>query len=695
MNKLFSIGTLGVLVCALGGVTFNACAATSRTADEHTPRLIVKYRGQAQSEQMQAQAQSVTTSREKAYAKQLNVTMHRVKVMASGATVYDLGKEMSLADARAAAARIAQDSSVEYAEPDRRTHAQSVTLPNDTYAPVQWPLMPTSSAAGGANFLGAWGFSQGSGVVVAVLDTGITSHPDLVGQTVAGYDFVSADSDGSFTTAGDGDGRDADPSDPGDYCAADGSTQSSWHGTKVTSQIVAIANNNYGIAGAAPSAKVMPLRVLGRCGGFMSDAADAVSWAAGVSVAGVPDNTSPVDVINMSMGITADGSGCSTTMQTAITAAINRGIPVIASAGNEGTASLDEPASCVGVISVAANTKSGDLASYSNYASTVTLAAAGGGACATQTSDCLNDATVSVGNSGTEAPGSPVEGNDFTGTSASAAQVSAAVALMRAVNKSLTPAQIQNILTSTAKAFAADSFCRTMATVGQCGAGMLDANAAVAAAQGLAISITPSYTTTTITGGQQVSLAAAVTGNMGSSYQWTQVGGPTVTLTGSNTATVSFTTPATRSAVVLSVSATTSTGSTVIGQYTVSVDNPPTLPVTTYSLIAGQTLNVQLAGVDADGDTLTYSLQNGPSGMTVTEAGVLVYATPTVGAVNATIVLTASGGDVTNVPITVNVTATGTSSSGSGGGGGGGSMDFGLLTLLAVAAVVTGKRRQR
>ncbi|MEE7547807.1 S8 family serine peptidase, partial [Xanthomonas sp. Kuri4-1] len=169
----------------------------------------------------------------------------------------------------------------------------------------------------GINVRPAWDKATGNGVVVAVIDTGITSHPDLDANILPGYDFISD----TFVSR-DGDGRDADPSDEGDWNPVQGEcyttpspspiTDSSWHGTHVAGTIAAVTNNAVGVAGTAYNAKIVPVRVLGRCGGYTSDIADAIVWASGGSVSGVPANANPAEVINMSLG----GSGtCSTTYQ--------------------------------------------------------------------------------------------------------------------------------------------------------------------------------------------------------------------------------------------------------------------------------------------------------------------------------------------------------------------------------------------
>ena len=162
---------------------------------------------------------------------------------------------------------------------------------------------------------GAWDVSTGSGSTVAVIDTGITAHLDLDANVLPGYDFVS-----DATAARDGNGRDSNAQDQGDWyaageCGQTAAANSSWHGTHVSGTVAAVAGNSTGVAGVAPTAKVVPVRVLAKCGGSLSDIADAIIWAAGGTVSGIPANANPAKVINMSLG----GSGaCGTTYQAAI-----------------------------------------------------------------------------------------------------------------------------------------------------------------------------------------------------------------------------------------------------------------------------------------------------------------------------------------------------------------------------------------
>lgn len=197
-------------------------------------------------------------------------------------------------------AQFRADPDVAYVEPDTRAYAQAVT-PNDTEYAKQWDLF---EATAGMNVPGAWDKTTGSGVTVAVIDTGYVAHSDVAPNVVSGYDFISTASE-----ARDGNGRDSNPADEGDWNATDGecgvgskASTSSWHGTHVAGTIAAATNNSKGVAGIAYGAKIQPVRVLGKCGGSTSDIVDAITWASGGSVAGIPANATPAKVINMSLG---------------------------------------------------------------------------------------------------------------------------------------------------------------------------------------------------------------------------------------------------------------------------------------------------------------------------------------------------------------------------------------------------------
>jgi serine protease len=379
-----------------------------------------------------------------------------------------------------------QDAGVERVERDHLMHPHAETVPApvtaaapgtaDTFAHHQWPLMAREPGrTGRANFHRAWNRTAGSEtIVVAVLDSGTTHHPDTVSRELAGFDLVT-----DVTLSADGSERDADPTDPGNFCAA-GNVESDWHGTAAAGLIGAIAGNGYGVAGAAPGAWLQHVRVLGRCGAWSSDVADAIVWAAGGDVPGLPRNAMPARVINLSLGAPVDT--CASFMQQAVDKAVRLGAVVVASAGNDDRAGIDMPANCRGAISVAAGTESGDLAGYSNHSPAIALTAPAGGLCKTQRSTCIPDGTATVGTVGPTLFEQHAEVRYFGGTSAAAPHVAAAAALVLSANPALEPAQVAAILRATAhREYPQDSFC---AGGPRCGAGFLDAEAAVAAAGG-------------------------------------------------------------------------------------------------------------------------------------------------------------------------------------------------------------------
>lgn len=360
------------------------------------------------------------------------------------------------------------------------------TTTNDTEYGQQWDLTSPDTGPVGIDVEGAWATTTGSSSIrVAVIDTGVVDHVDLQGRVVGGYDFIA-----DTRIANDGDGRDADASDPGDWitnqearrgffrgCTAG---DSSWHGTHVSGTIGAATGNGEGIAGINQVSQIVPVRVLGKCGGYTSDIVDGMRWAAGLGVAGVPANAHPAQVLSLSLG----GSGaCSSVYQDAIDDVLATGAVVVVAAGNSnGDAGAYSPASCNGVVTVAATGQAGDRSYYSNFGNTVELAAPGGDRLAD------NGATIlSTLNSGTT---SPVPGGDvyvtYQGTSMATPHVSGVVSLMLSANPGLSPTQVTQILQATATPFPAGSTC-----TGICGAGILDAAEAVTAA-----STTPTTTTT-------------------------------------------------------------------------------------------------------------------------------------------------------------------------------------------------------
>ncbi|MEW6692559.1 MAG: S8 family peptidase [Pseudomonadota bacterium] len=422
------------------------------------------------------------------------VVMEHVRPLPGQAQVLRLPHPMRPDEARAYATRLVESGVARMAEPDLRVYPSLV--PNDPGYPNQWHYHPlvTGRSHGqnnyGLNLPAAWDGTTGSGsVVVAVIDTGVLPHADIdTGRILPGYDFISGldtNGDGTeddFFTANDGNGRDADPTDPGDWVSADDRklhpecevADSSWHGTHIAGTIGAATDNAQGVAGIDWQAKLLPVRVLGKCGGLLSDIVDAMYWAAGLPVVNVLANPYAARVLNLSLS----GSGaCPQSFQQAFNAVSAVGATVVVAAGNNaGSAGSYFPGNCSGVITVAATDRQGQRASYTNTGSVVTLSAPGG-------DPAVDTGILSLSNSGTTVPGA--DGYAFAaGTSMAAAQVSGVVALMQAVSPGLTGAETRDALRATATPFPQYGTSKDCSTA-TCGAGIARADWALLAAQGV------------------------------------------------------------------------------------------------------------------------------------------------------------------------------------------------------------------
>jgi serine protease len=450
-------------------------ALTAKVSKLPTNQIIIKYKASAAARLHPAQANEMLRLSQVA-----GVSLQYSRPMSGDAHVLRLAGKLPLDQVQVIAARLMTSPDVEYAEPDQIMYHTLDPLgiapvpasrplllsPNDPQYSNQWGY----SGTWGINAPAAWDVTTGSAsVVVAVIDTGITSHAEFVGRTVPGYDFI-----GDTFVANDGDGRDSNPSDPGDWVAADecdvGSPalNSSWHGTHTAGTIGAAGNNLAGVAGINWSSKILPVRVLGKCGGYDSDIVDGMSWSAGLAVPGVPANANPAKVLSISLG--GPGS-CSATDQNAINAITAAGAVVVVAAGNSSAdASGFTPANCNGVITVAATDLNGNMAYYSNYGTSVEISAPGGA------QSFANDPNgiLSTLNTGTTVPVADTY-IYYQGTSMATPHVSGVVSLMFSVNPSLTPAQVLLILRSTAKAFPVSGTC----TTSNCGSGIVNAGAAV------------------------------------------------------------------------------------------------------------------------------------------------------------------------------------------------------------------------
>jgi len=406
-----------------------------------------------------------------------------------GFEILGFGHEISFRDAVTISGELVARGLVRSAEPDvMRT---STAVPNDPRFSEQWYLQTPGSSAQGIDLPSAWDITRGSSsVVVAVIDTGRLDHPELSGRLVDGYDFVS-----QTKNSKDGDGWDSDETDVGDWSESDDPLytctvgdpfkSSSWHGTHVSGIIAANADNSVGIAGVAPNVRVQHVRVLGTCGGRTSDEAVAIRWAAGLPVDGVPLNPTPAKVINLSLG---SQTACAAVEQAAIDEAVAAGVTVVVAAGNAGL-DLDTndfaPSKCANVISVAALRFDGSRASYTNYGSSIDVAAPGG-----------PGGILSLQNGGTRTADSSWTYGYKQGTSMSTPIVSGIAALVLSVNPNLTPAQVESIIESSARPFPTglSTPCSSNPSdTFHCGTGIADAGAALRlAAQQLPQNSTPS-----------------------------------------------------------------------------------------------------------------------------------------------------------------------------------------------------------
>lgn len=392
------------------------------------------------------------------------VPLRHLRKLATGAEVLDLNGFRTDAELNVLLEELNARADVEYAEPD--LIMKPLATPSDPRYSEQWHYFEST---GGLNLPSAWDSTSGSGVVVGVIDTGYLPHADLIANLLPGYDMI----DDTFVSQ-DGDGRDSDATDPGDWSAAgtcasnDPGSNSSWHGTHVAGTIAAQANNGAGGVGVAYNAKVVPIRVLGRCGGYTTDIADGIIWGAGGSVSGAPSNANPAQVLNLSLG----GSGsCGNTTQSAIDTARSLGTTVVVAAGNSNVnASNATPANCNGVITVAATGRTGAKAYYSNYGSVVDLAAPGG-----DMSSGTADGVLSTLNSGSTTAGSDNYAF-YQGTSMAAPHVAGAAALLYATDPTITPDEVESALIASVRSFPG--------SCSQCGAGIVDATAAIAYVSG-------------------------------------------------------------------------------------------------------------------------------------------------------------------------------------------------------------------
>jgi serine protease len=535
MHRLLRSAALCAVLIISSAASAQAPVAASIAG---TARVIVKFRPGAELlEKAAATPEAAPAVRADALSKRMGLSL-RAGAALSSRTQVVVADGISAAEL---AQRLARESDVEYAVVDQRR--RPYTAPSDPLyaagapgtgpASGQWYLRaPDGVAKSSLDVETAWSVTTGSpSVIVAVLDTGVRyEHPDLLavgagGNLLPGYDMIS-----DVAVANDGNGRDADASDPGDFVTAaeandpngafyQCTTQdpgtgrylaetSSWHGTQTAGLIGALTNNGIGMASVARSVRVLPVRVLGKCGGFDSDIIAAMRWAAGLAVPGVPLNATRANVLNMSLG--GDGA-CPQTYQDAIDEITAAGTTIVASAGNAAGHAVGAPANCRGIVAVAALRHVGNKVGFSSLGPEVAVSAPGGNCVNTDPGSACLYPILTTSNSGTTGALDSIYTDSFNaslGTSFSAPLVAGTAALMLSAQPSLTPARIRTLLQATARAFpqtggdngdgtpvlqctppqydAAGNpidqlqcYCTTQT----CGAGMVDAGAAVIAAK--------------------------------------------------------------------------------------------------------------------------------------------------------------------------------------------------------------------
>lgn len=707
----FKIKSFRLIIIVLGAITFSALSAGQQTpatasagllpAQRQFNRLIIKFKDEAitrsgmfdfnaASSQLRGLENSVAMKRVNSRASRLSY----LKSITAQTHVALTDQKLSHAELFALARQLEQDPQVAYADID--TILQTQLTPGDLdYQGKQWHYQAPSAYPGGANLPAAWDSAAGTGVVVAVIDTGYRPHADLKANLLPGYDFVSEDAPGSFIMANDGDGRDSDASDPGDWQLENScyqgspSSNSSWHGTHVAGTIAAVTNNNLGIAGIAFNAKVLPVRVLGVCGGYLSDVVAGMRWAAGLSVPGAPANPNKAKVLNLSLG--AQGA-CSLLEQETIHAVRAAGSVVVTATGNDSALSVGHPANCAGVIAVSAHSKLADSAWYSNLGLETALSAPGGGMGRMEIpSD--GSSVYSTLNLGTTVPlADSYKG--YNGTSMATPHVAGVAALLASLQPGISPDALRSMLVNSARPHPRDSFCADARYSPYCGAGLLDAGAAVdrlnAGEPNVSISaskdgIQPTGVPITL---HAAASASPISGNTRFNYEWTQLAGPAVSLTSPASATVSFVAPTPGERYSFKVQVTDGAGRSAWSQIGVSTNTAPVLgALAVPTVLAGSKLTFTASATDAENQPVLFFASGLPTGATLNAATGMFNWNAAGPAGQYQFTLTPSDGTFSGTPQLVSVVVTEPASLANSGGGGGSMGWLDLLGLLSLAAL--------
>ncbi|MGN6701730.1 MAG: S8 family serine peptidase [Burkholderiaceae bacterium] len=632
--------------------------------------------------------------------------------MSGGAQVLRFDAPIRIEKAREVAARMMAGGEAASVEPDRIMHASAPYTPGDPlYQTYQWHYMAPATYAGGANLPNAWSVTKGdAGIVVALLDTGIRPHEDLSsGSILPGYDFMTNFSATNQPRSNDGSGRDADPADPGDYAlpgdfcydAGDpGVNDSSWHGTHVAGTLIAAMDNAKGGTGVAPGVRLLPVRVLGTCGALSSDIIDAMRWAVGLAVPNAPANPTPANILNMSLG----GAGaCSPAYQSAVDDVMAAGATIFAATGNGNTIAVEEPANCRGVVAVTAHAIDGDVTNYANIGPETALSAPGGGcgdtnsragACNAENTG-NNRYVLSTYNKGKTVP-DPDQGvyAGAAGTSMAVPHAAGVAALMLSRDNTLTPARVRSYLQLSARAFPAGAACLGVDSyVGNCGAGLLDAERALSIVDAAPPAVNVDQAVMIVAPGTRVALSASAEAGRGhtlGSTGWSQTGGASVGAlsVGGTPASASFTAPATGK-YAFTFSATDEASRTSSAAVRVIVNSPPVpSSVAPQSVITGQSLRFTLAATDADGDTPVFTAAGLPPGATLSPDGVFDW--PSAAAPGDYLLSYYASDAYADSPtssVTIHVTP-----APSGGGGGMNEWSLAMLGMLAAGMRVARRR---
>jgi serine protease len=505
------------LLALAGALALGLCAGASAQRGEKTAGLIVRLKSAPAHESLEPHgkrgserelAQSLSANESARWSRVIGKAgLHqspRMRPAGRDQQLLEFDQPLSRAELEVLRERLLRRPEVDWVEPNRRERRLQAAPSDPLFggSDGQWWL----HGAGGSNansiearlrgvagFQAAWLRADFAPVTVAVLDTGITTHPDLVNRVLPGYDFVR-----EAVYANDGDGRDADPSDPGDWvdtsdlrdpnfdgCATGGS---SWHGTVISGMVAANTDNGIGGTGVHRGALVLPVRVAGKCGADVADIVDGMRWAAGLAVAGVPPNPNPTRIVNISFG---GGSACGQAYQTAIDELRALGVVVVAAAGNEWGAP-SRPANCNGVVGVAGLNRDGFKSNYSNFGAQLAasgIATVSGDDAAGAWGSVLADTgLVTLTNLGGTFVGAAGYARHY-GTSFATPQVSGTIAMMLGLNPQLSHEQILAGLRASARphvgsprigACSAGNPGRCICSTATCGAGILDADQALA-----------------------------------------------------------------------------------------------------------------------------------------------------------------------------------------------------------------------